>query len=412
MSDSPTDALLHIEERYDVLTTLGSVEVSAGTVFPAGDSAVFSYHRDYLANERAYALAPALPLVPGPQYLTGLGPFSDSAPDRWGRKLLQRAAKRTHLTEYQYLFGVADHGRQGAVRFRDAQGTAVAHTSDIPAERDLADLLSVADRVQRGDRNIPDILTRRLAYASGSLGGARPKANIRKGEMLWLAKFPKAHGEQWDVTGWEATVLALQAELHILVPEHSAVSLTDTDGIHRTVLLLRRFDRRPATQVRIGYISAMTALESADGDGGDWLDLVEFSREHGADTFELWRRAALGTLIGNRDNHLRNHGFLRQQRAWHLSPAFDVNPTPLDQGNSAELSLFGESDLRLSHLLAAEALDLFAVRADQARQWCAEAAQAFANISRLAQQKHVDADSIEIMHDRFADALAQAHDAL
>lgn len=99
------------------------------------------------------------------------------------------------------------------------------------------------------------------------MGGARPKANVLIASELWLAKFPKPIGDDWDVMGWEAAMLTLQKKLGITVAEHRLVAIEDVNGEKRNVLLQRRFDRG-SEQQRIPYISALTALEATDSDGG------------------------------------------------------------------------------------------------------------------------------------------------
>ena len=55
-----------------------------------------------------------------------------------------------------------------------------------------------------------------------------------------------------------------------------------------------------------------------------------YSTEPTVDLHELWRRIVFGVLIGNLDDHLRNHGFLYDKDdQWRLSPAYDLNPVPL-----------------------------------------------------------------------------------
>jgi serine/threonine-protein kinase HipA len=94
----------------------------------------------------------------------------------------------------------------------------------------------------------------------------------------------------------------------------------------------RRFDRTDGS--RRLYDSAMTLLLRNDGDGGSYLDLAQAIQTHGdpdtiaGDLAQLYRRVVFSILIGNRDDHLRNHGFLRTPRGWRLAPAFDVNPNP------------------------------------------------------------------------------------
>ena len=81
------------------------------------------------------------------------------------------------------------------------------------------------------------------------------------------------------------------------------------------------------------YASAMTLLERRDGEeGASYLDLALFLQDKGAqghideDLEQLYRRVVFNVMVGNRDDHPRNHGFIREASGWRLAPAFDVNP--------------------------------------------------------------------------------------
>jgi len=386
----------------DVTTVAAGREVHAGRIYRTRTSGAFEYDTAYLRDRTAFALTPALGLYPGPQALAPHNPFSDSAPDTWGRKVQTRAAGR-QLDELTLLLGVNDEGRQGATRFW-IDGVAVADGDGVPDVADLAELLRVADQVDRGDSRIDNTALRRLYRATGSLGGARPKANVRVGREMWLAKFPKPIGDHWNKMAWEAAMLDTMAEAGIEVPEHRTTRVT-LNGTARTVLLLRRFDR--ADERRVPYISGMTALESQDGEGGDWVDLVDFCRLSGGDPTELWRRATFGAAVGNLDDHLRNHGFLRRNAAWVPSPAFDVNPEPLAQGHQHELMLFGNADLTVDSFFTADALDLFGVSIAVASQYRTSLATALSAATRAAELHGADGHSLSIMRSRIDNAVMQ-----
>jgi serine/threonine-protein kinase HipA len=82
------------------------------------------------------------------------------------------------------------------------------------------------------------------------------------------------------------------------------------------------------------YASALTLLQRDDGDSASYLEIAEALQLQGdarridTDLRQLYRRIAFSILVANRDDHLRNHGFLRGATGWHLAPAFDVNPSP------------------------------------------------------------------------------------
>ena len=305
-----------------------SLTTTRGTV-----TTTFRYAPAYLAGPHPWALGPDLPLT-SQSVASGLpGPLADSAPDRWGRGLINRrvraealAAGRTPpmVTEIDYLLGVSDLTRQGALRYRLADSSEfLAEGSAVPKLIELARLLDAAERIG-GTDDLAAVETL-LAAGSASLGGARPKASVRDGERLLLAKFPH-RSDQWDVMAWEATALDLAAMCGIDVPVHELVRIDD-----RSVLLLERFDR--AGVDRIPFASGMTLLGKRDGDNADYLEVAEAISEHGADVTadleRMWRRIAFSVAIHNIDDHLRNLGFLHGRGGWTLAPMFDVNPDPV-----------------------------------------------------------------------------------
>jgi serine/threonine-protein kinase HipA len=332
------------ESSVEVVVQIDGEDILAGRLWShrrrGAESATFAYDADYLAHPDAYALDPALKLDGAPQQTAVgraiFGAFSDCAPDRWGRRLLGRAERRRvrreggaerSFGEIDYLLGVRDDLRQGALRFRDPDSDTYRadEQSGIPHLVALPKLLGAAERLERDEANDDEL--KMLLRGGSSLGGARPKAHVldQNGRVA-IAKFPSAAGDEWDVIRWEGVALQLARTAGISVPEST---LHTIDG--KAVLIVDRFDR--AADVRIGYVSAMTMLEAGDGDTGSYLDIADViklhSHETGCDLRQLWRRIAFSILISNTDDHLRNHGFLRTSSSgWTLSPAFDINPDP------------------------------------------------------------------------------------
>ena len=298
-------------------------------------ASTFSYEPEYLADPRAYALEPALTLLGGTQPTPGALPrcLQDAAPDRWGRNLIAKRHRAeasadgrvaAALDGRDYLLGVSDETRQGALRVSaSAGGPYLAAGTEVPKLVSLPRLLRAADAVAAGDDDLGAVKAL-LDAGTGSLGGARPKASVRDGDRLMIAKFPHP-ADEWDVMAWEKVALDLAESAGIAVPRSS---LVDVGG--RSVLLVERFDR--AAGGRVGYISVMTLLESDDGDARDYLDIADELPVHSsratADLRELFRRVAFNIAVHNTDDHLRNHGLLREGPGWRLSPAFDVNPNP------------------------------------------------------------------------------------
>ena len=327
----------------EVHVDIGGVTRQAGTLYAhtgRSNAATFLYDDRYLAAPDAYALDPGMPLTSG-QFQTRAGQalfgiFADSAPDRWGRTLIQRVAKhqasvaRTPargLAEVDYLLGVRDDLRQGALRFRtENAGPFLADDElGVPPLVQLPQLLALAAKAQAHTANLDDL--RRLVHVGSSLGGARPKAHVTSAAgRIAIAKFPSSSTDTWNVMAWEKVAhdLAHQAGIH--VPQSL---LLEIEG--RSVHVVDRFDRVDGQ--RVGYASAMTMLEAADGDRRSYLDIAAVIEERSPrateELHQLWRRMAFSVLISNTDDHLRNHAFLHVGGdKWQLSPAFDINPNP------------------------------------------------------------------------------------
>ncbi|PCJ22349.1 MAG: phosphatidylinositol kinase [Rickettsiales bacterium] len=308
----------------------------------ARQSSSFEYNPDWLSHPEKFALDPALQLTKGVFHTKSdhvlFGAIGDSAPDRWGRVLMRRAevarakelgeAPRS-LSEIDYLLGVNDEARQGALQFSlgaDGGYLAPKDKNTIPPLVNLPRLLSATERYLNDDETAEDL---KILLAPGSsLGGARPKASIRDQDgHLALAKFSKKDDE-FNVVVWEAVALTLAEKAGIKTAEWRLAQI-----IGKAVLITRRFDRQGGR--RIPFLSAMSMLGAKDNEAHSYLEIAYALAQHGGapnqDMEELWRRIVFTVLISNTDDHLRNHGFLYEQnKGWRLSPAYDINPVPLE----------------------------------------------------------------------------------
>jgi serine/threonine-protein kinase HipA len=402
------------DREFEVLVQLAGEDVLAGRLWAHRrqnvESATFVYAPRYLARQDGYPLDPALPLVSGqlqtPENRSIFGAFSDCSPDRWGKMLIRRRYGETDgnagdhsFGEADYLLGVRDDLRQGALRFRDpATGEFLANEEEgVPHLVDLPRLLDYAGRAERDVANQEELDM--LLKGGSSLGGARPKAHVidRKGRIA-IAKFPKAEGDDWDVTGWEAVTLSLAREAGI---DAASSELEEIAG--RSVHIVDRFDRRG--DLRIGYVSAMTLLEAADGEPRSYLDLVEVIEEESdratADLHELWRRVAFSILVSNTDDHLRNHGFLRVTTGgWSLAPAFDVNPNPEPGPKFLSTSIDGGSHAASIELLLGVA-EFFRLDEKEAKAILAEVSEATSRWQEVARRLGLGRASIDEMRNAF-----------
>lgn len=345
------------------------------------ESSSFAYDPSWLKRKDGFALSPTLMLTAGQFQAQGLpNVFGDTAPDSWGRKLMLRRerarAKKAKtqprtLFEIDYLAGVDDRTRIGALRFKDTEdGPFLTTTGEpVPPLINLPRLLSATDRIERNEETEEDLL---LVLAPGtSLGGARPKATIRDADdRLLIAKFPK-RDDDWPIPTWEAVLLKLAGNAGLDVPPWR---LEEIAG--KPVLLVTRFDRSANGQ-RVPFMSAMTALDAMDhGPQRSYLEIVDAIRQMGSkpdtDIEELWKRVAFNILVSNTDDHLRNHAFLHDGAGWRLAPVYDLNPCPVDVKPRVHTLAIDEADATSSLETALEVAELFGIKPERARAFAAE----------------------------------------
>ena len=363
----------------------------------------FEYDRDWLQNGPAQLLDPSLQLYSGLHYLNeeqdNFGIFLDSSPDRWGRILMRRreaALARTDereeqkLFETDYLLGVYDGHRMGALRFKLEEGGPFLNDYKYmasPPWTSLRELEQISLRLENDDvTEDPEYLKwlNMLIAPGASLGGARPKASIIDNNGgLWIAKFP-SRNDQGDIGGWEIVTY----ELAIIAGINMAESKAQKFSSDYYTFLTKRFDRNNEGQ-RVHFASAMTMLGYTDGqdhaDGASYLELVEFIQSYGAnvdqDLEQLWRRIVFSICVTNTDDHLRNHGFLLTNDGWVLSPAYDINP--VETGNGLKLNISDE-DNSLDLNLAMEVSEFFRLTEERATEIIEEVLNAVRNWNQVA----------------------------
>ncbi|HBE42227.1 MAG TPA: toxin HipA [Bacteroidales bacterium] len=305
----------------------------------------FEYDKQWITTQGRRLMDPDLDWFSGPQYPNkkeNFGMFLDSMPDSWGRTLMQRreaqkAKEEGRLTrklyELDYLLGVYDVSRMGALRFKtdpDGPFLEVASGTPVPPWTSLGELEKAVTIIESDEEveNIREWILMLLAPGT-SLGGARPKANFtEKNNDLWIAKFP-SRNDTIDKAAWEFLAYRLAKNSGINMADSRISKLT---GNYNT-FLTKRFDR--VKKERIHFASAMTMTgnteESIKDNKPSYLEIAEFIKFSGAsneeDLHQLWRRIVFNIAISNTDDHLRNHGFVLTEEGWRLSPAFDVNPS-------------------------------------------------------------------------------------
>lgn len=403
-----TDIEVYLD-LYGQTKRVGTLYRASGT---GRESVSFEYHSDWLTNPKRFSLEPSLKVGKGRFYPDQnremFGTLGDSAPDTWGRELMRRAERRKAayenrapktLHESDYLIGVSDLSRLGAIRFRHPDNSEyLAPTRDgVPGLVHLTQLLQSAERIERGDESDEDL---QMIFAPGSsLGGARPKASVIDGAgRLSIAKFPK-QTDSYCIESWESIALTLANRAGIQCADHQLIHVSD-----KPVLLSRRFDRNH--QGRVPFLSAMSLLQLKDGDRASYPDIIDSLARVGGDVKqdapELFRRMVFNILISNVDDHLRNHGLLMDHAGgWRLSPTYDLNPTPTDLRARILTTSISLDDAACSIPLALEQAPFFNLPAYEAKQIVAEVGRAAAQWRSVAARTGQAPREIERMASAF-----------
>ncbi|NMH24244.1 type II toxin-antitoxin system HipA family toxin [Flavobacterium solisilvae] len=343
MSTNKTD--IYVYAHWQTMTEPKIIGILSAQQAKGKKAFSFEYDINWLKSEQKFLLDPDIQLYGGPQYPNNkenFGIFLDSMPDTWGRTLMKRRAaqwakenkeKTPTLYDIDFLLGVYDESRMGALRFKiDPNGDFLDNNkaASTPPWSSIRELQNAANSFENDADN--DEISKWLAVLiapGSSLGGARPKANVLDTDKsLWIAKFP-SKTDTIDKAAWE--FLAYQLAMNAGI-EMAPCRIDKIMGSHNT-FFTKRFDRENGE--RIHFASAMTMTgnneDTIRDNQASYLDIAEFISTNGANIeanlHQLWRRIIFNIAISNTDDHLRNHGFILTKEGWILSPAYDLNPS-------------------------------------------------------------------------------------
>jgi serine/threonine-protein kinase HipA len=327
-----------------------SEPVVAGRLDEAGGEATFVYGRSYLQRPEAISLySPELPLIeqrirplPG---LDAPGCILDARPDAWGQRVLMNrligpAAAERDPADLGLITLLLESGsdRIGALDFQSSPDHYIARG------RESASLDELATSAQRVEDGIPlsPALDAALVHGS-SIGGARPKALIDDGPQRLIAKFSSTTDtfpvEQGEYVAME---LAHRAGLNV-----ARVQLAH--ALNKTVLLVERFDRIPRTEERRSLVSALTmlGLNELAARHASYADLAQIMRtsftDPRANLHELFSRITFNILVGNTDDHARNHAAFWDGQMLTLTPAYDICPQARNTGRATQAMIVGDA---------------------------------------------------------------------
>ena len=400
-----------------------AARLRVGTLAHDRGAVRFVYDPAWLEHPLSFALDPDLSLGKGvfhPKPDQGnFRVFDDSAPDRWGQMLMKRRealkakeegrAPRS-LYAWDYLLGVQDLTRQGALRFRQTgeERFLADEPRSAPPVASLHELETVAREITAKRLDDLDALRRWLSVLvapGASLGGARPKANFTETDgSLWIAKFP-ARDDERDVGAWESLTHGLAQRVGVEVPP----AKTRSFGGDLHTFCVQRFDRVAGR--RRFYASAMAMLRKNQSEGTSYLEIAEFLHHRGAqdhvasDLEQLFRRVAFNVAVGNRDDHLRNHGFILTATGWRLAPAFDVNPNIEKAEHVLNLD---ETDNRPSLATVIETSEWYALSKDRGTGIVAEIVNETRQWREVAARAGISRADIELTASAFVQSDAKA----
>ena len=329
-------------EKLEVwLDDVKNIEL-VGFLYHQNNQFWFEYAYSWLKFQNNFEIAPNLPLIKGSIYADkgeNFGIFNDSSSDRWGRNLIKckeiilskkENRKINNLYEWDYFVGINDFVKQGALRFKNTKNNEFVTNDNflkIPPLSSLRELENCAINLTKNkleqETQKEKLLNILIAYGS-SLGGAKPKSNfLDLDNSLWIAKFP-SNSDIYDVSKWEYLVYLLAKEVNIDVAPAKLLKLNSQFHTFCT----KRFDR--IYNKRIFYASALTMLNTKQSENMSYLDIAFFIscnnfKNKKLQLTELFKRVVFNVLIHNKDDHLKNHGFLHIDGYFYLSPAFDVN---------------------------------------------------------------------------------------
>ena len=346
-------------EAYVWIWLPGKAEpVVAGRIEADGANYSFNYGRSYLDRKCAIPIyLPELPLQRGaiaplpPLKLAGC--LRDGSPDAWGRRVIinwltSRKRELVREIEFDELTYLLQSGsdRTGNLDF---QVSATRYESREALNATLEELQSSAERVLAGEPLNREI--DRALHHGSSIGGARPKALIEDGGAKYIAKFSSS-GDTFSVVKAEFAAMRLAALAGLKV---APVKLTQASD--KEVLLIMRFDREKSggKWTRRGMVSALTifGLDELMARHASYEDLAETVRARFTDPRhtlrELFARMTFNILVGNSDDHARNHAAFWDGEYLTLTPAYDICPQ-VRSGREATQAMLIHGDTRWSQL--------------------------------------------------------------
>lgn len=325
-----------VEQKAYVYISQNEKYIPLGVLLEDTDRSQFYYARSWLANPKAFSIAPDMPLRQG--FFTSRklhNVFRDHCPDRWGRKLMGILANKLFymLTDFEVLTAVHSPYRMGALAFGPTPNGPASmapwakEESVLKSMEELREFQKAIYQIDMEDDELESQISnldvvRKVMEGSSSLGGGRPKALANIDGKDWIVKFNRKD-DKWDETAIEYASMQFAKQCGINVANCQILR----DARLGSAIMVERFDRDGARTRHM--VSAFTLMEwQEDSDWGSYQQIAENCHARGSLRCgtEVFRRMVFNALIGNRDDHPRNHAFFYEGKA-ELTPAYDLVPS-------------------------------------------------------------------------------------
>lgn len=301
--------------------------VVAGKLIYHANRYLFVYGKNYRERADAIALSPfELPLTNEVFEPAGMRIIAsclrDSLPDAWGRRLIDYQYPTLQKNELDYgLLSGSD--RIGALDFQSS--------ATVFNNRDLGNIsLKAIDQLAtmlETNHEFPKSLAPVLLHGT-SVGGARPKCLITIDHVDYIAKFSLS-ADYYPFLRLEFLAMRLAKLVGIQAAD---VALKEVHG--RDILLVKRFDRQNVRKNKFRKIIlsglSLLGLDELEARYASYVELADIIRIHfnnpTLQLHELYKRLAFNVLIGNTDDHARNHSAVWDGKSLSLTPAYDISP--------------------------------------------------------------------------------------
>lgn len=313
----------------------GEYQLDVSKTKPLGS---FWYSPEYRNNEQAFRLDEAQlssfkSIAKTTDYQGLHDIFKDVKPEGFGLDMLQRRRNVTSISNIDAL----EYSPGDAVGAIEVCENIEEKICFVPhSSQEMFDAMDELDPAQSSAH----VVNKVEGDISTSLGGERPKMTVLHEGQQWIAKFA---GRQDDPTS------TLREFICMKLARVCDIDAAEVQYVHRNergAILVKRFDRQMLEDggcSRVHFASAATVLGAAaavrDNQNRTYIGLARNATlwKVTGHQYELWRRMVFNALVGNGDDHPRNHGFLRDENGWKLSPAYDIAPYTPSGGKVQEV---------------------------------------------------------------------------